>query len=483
MKRLVVAILLFCLLLGGCVGTVPVDSDPSLDPNPPVANQGISALRDANDGIIRFAVMFWDGYDAEFEARATQLTNELLAAKGIMAKIEFINYSSDGNIEALGADIVLLLNVTGLDLENTYDYNARMDKLYDITDAIQKSPALYEQVPKSVWYSMGVEGKICGFPVLYTQRSYMESSIGYIRSDILEMLGLPVPKSIEELYEVCALAQEAGLDCQLANYFEAVPYEFHRQYDAWPFYVDGPFLYSADGTVSSYLESDIYKQDASWLHKFNDAGLLKHIGDSSDSHAGCIASFWPMQTVEGEFIEGLTSFQIAPEKEAFPTDNMAQRVLAVLKNSQTPELAMQVLTAIYTDAEVHDAIVFGEEGVDYEVDSDGMYRSLIKNNNVVHLEQGTFAKSIEYDFPRIPVYFANISDFPAPQFLFQDVQELFWPLLDSLAYSGGEGVLACRAGLAAEELFDARLEELKQIGLDELIRQCNEQYQKYLAQR
>ncbi|QHW31449.1 extracellular solute-binding protein [Paenibacillus rhizovicinus] len=85
---------------------------------------------------------------------------------------------------------------------------AKQGAFLPLNDYIDKYPQL-QQIPKSIWDSVSVDGKIYGIPQ-YFHVKYMNSAV--IRKDWLDKLGLPMPSNYDELLQVSKAFTEKDPD-------------------------------------------------------------------------------------------------------------------------------------------------------------------------------------------------------------------------------------------------------------------------------
>jgi hypothetical protein len=308
-----------------------------------------------------------------------------------------------------------------------------------------------------------------------------------------------MPQSPEELFSLCLKAKEAGLDCNLA-YFSlfGVPYAFHRTYDAWPFYTDGVFLYDEQGNVSSYFESDVFEKDAAWMRRFREADLLtvprnyielEYFRKDWKNTLASFGSFTTPNSLENDKAANVDYIQFEPNKPNIETEPSFTNLVVVNSQSAHPDVAMAVINAIYTDKEIYEAFMYGDDGVDVKIYEDGSFEWINDSINVFaygHAPLNRINLSGDDKFP----YFRNtrvkastIIDFPAVYFASDDSLAMIQQIKARTEYNGKWGLLGYRDGLTDLADYEKSLAALKQMGLDEAVALCGEQYRAFIGVR
>jgi len=132
--------------------------------------------------------------------------------------------------------------------------------------------------------------------------------------------------------------------------------------------------------IENVYESDLFKEWADRAYRWNQAGYIS--GDAMSDKTGASAriksgSFMAMMSqskpayqnqINGECGRDMTIFDVG---EAFMSSSAVSAFpWCINQSTEDPIAAMQVLTALYTDPEVANLVCWGQEGVEYKVNSD-----------------------------------------------------------------------------------------------------------------
>ena len=500
MRKPFALVLALSLFLCACTPITPLTPEEQQQAYQDYINSEV----DNTDKTVVFPMENTSVYSADYWRRMEKNVNALLKKKGVDAQIAFRHYANANavcDIEFGGFRHYLDVKLNGADSPAGAAY-------WDMTDYVLAYPDLYAMHAPEVWNYAMIDGRILGIPTfLFGDQDFAAtmSSI-FFNPSAINALGTPLPQSPEELYQFCLDAKQAGQPYKLLytpiydTYFRVLkrflaPFAFHRSYDEWPFYTDGIFIYDADGNVSSYVGSDVFEKDAALIKRFRDAGLLLE-DDVFGREDQVLASFHNVTNIPIAFeYPGFVPVQFNPEKPNIPLQTTANGYyLFIPKSCPHPEFVMQVLNAIYTNPEIYDAFMYGEDGVDVRLYDDHSFESIAEDGAPFSLNRveynyryygvpslNRFDRDIDTPYMRASVASKTMLDLPAAYFLFEDT---LWLLKntagDPANFSGSRGVLAYRDGKVGVPEYESALAALKLAGLDELISQCQEQYTKYL---
>ena len=337
------------------------------------------------------------------------------------------------------------------------------------------------------WLSAHLDGAIYGIP-LTRKNSITECahhSGMYIRTDILDKLGLPIPKTLEDLVAASLAARNAKLDYQIAYEYTNPPYALHRTYKEWPFYVDteSMLLYDNQGKVAAYPGSDTYYHDALTLSSMNKQGILR-VFHSPDVQYSTMTKRWdilaafcpappPNETIP------YTVLQFEPQRENFNFNYVYGYLLAISKHCTDLNKVLDALECIYTEREVYDAFVYGKKDKDYSLDEKGRINILTTSILYQGLQQGFLAREDIKSTPR-PAFYnvpesSVISTIPARLFVPSAIDDRN-RLLQSDEYKGNDGILSLRIALSDPAAIDAAIERLDRDGLTKYINECQAEY-------
>ena len=185
--------------------------------------------------------------------------------------------------------------------------------------------------------------------------------------------------------------------------------------------------------------------------------------------------------------ENVESIQFAPQAANFVMQLPCYGYLCIPAGQADPMTVLDVLNCIYTNAQIHDAFIYGIQGVDWEPNADDSYTRMLdaQFNNTSDLplfEHGTYARIRGGNRTPKPYPLAaaeTMIEFPAVQFTETRYDTERSDLLESPAYNmlwtylkEGKSVL----------LVDSVIDNLTQAGLMNLVELYQEQYSQFLVE-
>ncbi|WP_197081025.1 extracellular solute-binding protein [Gordoniibacillus kamchatkensis] len=257
-----------------------------------------------------------------------------------------------------------------------------------LNDLLKKYPKLYEHFPKSMWDEVTVDGKILAVPAHTTNKDGKSDGAFYFRKDLLDKLGLPVPKTVDEVIDTAKKLQDAIFKEQgkMSYVYNPMTRPFswlHRTYAKYPFFVDNTnselIEVDQDGSVHSWFESDEFKKDAQIYRRMNQMGLINPDLLTLDK------DYISREASYGRFAMGFESFDYSSNLVAM-SKNYPQAVLgdgvlnpekglfgyfynlnanAIPVTSKHPEAGLMFLNWFYSSKENHDLFMYGIEGKTY----------------------------------------------------------------------------------------------------------------------
>lgn len=367
----------------------------------------------------------------------------------------------------------------------------------DLTSALPNYPGLVAIQSTAVWQGWKIDGRDYAVPLMDVDWLDVgwESSF-LINQDVLSALGAQPPATVDEFIDLSARAKSAGLDSQIAYFAQYPPYALHRTYEEWPFFVDEDslFLTWESGETELYFESDIFQRDMALLGQLNDAGIMRYLYDwdqvnSFQGQWNLLASMYPIGWADDEVFPKLGVVQLEPEKPNFAITKLSgSRSLIVSANADV-ERALAVLQGLYTDQDAYDTLTQGVEGVDWILHPDGSREVVSEDGEWVYGNEPLF-RHIPLRRPSFgasPVgaaqhQFGEVIAFPASQFMFSPSADAEQKILGSTGYSSlTSGILAVRAGVAAESLLPNAIKLLYDAGIEGYYEEYKAQMAEYYA--
>lgn len=370
----------------------------------------------------------------------------------------------------------------------------------------------------NVWKEVTGQGQILAVPAMSTANQAKSYGDITYRKDIADKLGLKVPTTVDELIDF-AKAIKADLEKETGKPIYAWggtgrPAEWYlRSLQEDYFYVDTALsLVKVDqqGNVSSYIESEDFKNSCKIYERMNAEGLINpdilslgHEYGSNEIKYGRWAIGFDMgtpleyeQTVQ-QNVPGaeIGVFQLAPDKGDF-IYFYTYNCNAVPTTSKHPEAALDFLQWLYSGKENYDLFMYGIEGETYNA-TDDTHRETLRGEDgnplyqydewqigyqpVRRWEAGVSDELVKLDARRRDLDETAVVSV-ATGFMFDAT-----PVADAAANLSAEveSVLApLKCGLVSyEEGFDSALSTLKAAGLDEYLTEFERQFKEYLAQQ
>ena len=352
----------------------------------------------------------------------------------------------------------------------------------------------------NVWKEVTSQGNILAVPAMSTAnqgKSY--GDISY-RKDVADKLGLKTPTTVDEVIDF-AKAIQAELEKETGKKIYAWggtgrPAEWYlRSLDEDYFYVDTALTLvkvDQDGTVSSWVESEEFKNSCKLYERFNKEGLI-HPDSLSLGH-----EYGSNEILYGRWAIGFDSgMPVENEQQlqknvpgAFYTYNCN----AVPVTSKHPEAALDFLQWLYSDQENHDLFMYGIEGETYNAVGDNRKEKILGEDGKAlyqydewqiayqplrRFEDGMSDRLIALDSRRRDLDEEAVVSV-ATGFMFDST-----PVADAAANlsAEAESLLApLKCGLVSyDEGFESALSTLKAAGLDEYLAEYDKQFQEFLS--
>jgi putative aldouronate transport system substrate-binding protein len=119
-----------------------------------------------------------------------------------------------------------------------------------------------------------------------------------------------------------------------------------------------------------------YKQMKEYLAKkyiSADAPTVTGVSDAlkTGKYFACVQSLKPGKDAEMQASTGIEWTQVQITKDWITNRETTGAMVAIAKQSQHPDEAMEFINMLYTDADLLNLFVYGEEGTDYKKNSDG----------------------------------------------------------------------------------------------------------------
>jgi putative aldouronate transport system substrate-binding protein len=394
-----------------------------------------------------------------------------------------------------------------------------MGGLTDITDLIdQHGPNIKKLITPDAFTAMRIGGRIYGIPAEWVELAVEGTTT--IRKDVMDRLNLPMPRTNAELLTIQERAA-ANWDGNGKLYFPIFGSSgvnplsshltiLHREYSSFPFNVMDSIAYvDRNGNVSSWIESDEFKQDAQWMRSAYDKGLIhpdfltmgfdQRINFTKNGN-WVIGAGGDTGTVEGIRAnnnpnfqpEDIIAFRLYPEKPVFAYQAV-KNLNGISSTSKNPDAAIKFFDWLYTSQENYDLFMHGREGFEYTTERDGFIKIARDENNQALYEQADWMMGnlkylklgsdvmpfmIETQYTLNP----NRQSFPGTDFFFNpsSVETEWINVQTELSTS----IAPIYLGVQSYDMaFPAALRRMKAAGLDRVVAEYSRQMQAHLASK
>lgn len=249
-------------------------------------------------------------------------------------------------------------------------------------------------MPDWIWESAVVNGDIHYVPNFWADTAFNGGMVT-MRKDLVESNNLSAPRSPAELLDTAEAIKQNWPEEDKSVYIKMLnepAYYLHNTYDTFPFtVVDNVIRVDQDGAVSSWLESEEFKQDVDFMREAYERGLV---------HPDVLTV--PTEVMNQEEIAGRYLFRQGDVgigdnvRERFPgaavdiyylADQPHFRSYAIRNSngvsatSPHPEAAIQFLNWVYGEQENFDLVLYGVEGEHWNDGGKNLRETLKFNEN------------------------------------------------------------------------------------------------------
>lgn len=389
-----------------------------------------------------------------------------------------------------------------------------MGGLTDITDLLESyGPIVKNVITQGAWDSMRIDGRIYGIPAQWVELSNDDGFT--IRKDVLDKFGYRVPESIEELIataqSIAAKWDGSGrLYIPVWGFTDFSKNPFARTYDSWPFIVkDGIALIRQDGTVDSWIESDEFRRNASYMRQLFQAGLIHPDVLTMDTERGNAIFksgnwFFTLGGLDSYFDdvkrnnnpdiqpEDYVMVKMNPEKQdIYPV--VVKNLNGISSTSKNPEAAIKFFDWLYADQENYNLLMYGRLGEEYLLDGRGFktqvlgpnYEGLfghadwmLGNMNLMVLSSNVLPMEIQYLYTPNP----NAVTSPASDFFFDSrTVEAEWANMQTEFRAS---IVPIYAGVVDfDTAFPAAISRMRAAGLEKILAEYQRQLSEHIASK
>lgn len=419
------------------------------------------------------------------------------------------------------------------DYYSSYEAAYEEDVIIDLTELIEMYMPNYtaalaqdDKLKESSYTDNGYQLAVYPIQTGYTQFG------GQIRRDIVDELGLDLPETFDDMYEM--------LKAMKFEYPESQPLILSKDGSQNCSWLGGglgvmttvswrPFvqmnLYQVDGTVKLGLLEPEYREYIELINKWYSEDLIyqdfftnEGMGPPQDAISSNTSFVWygsvneiptltEILTADGAYITGMTDVTRNPGEMIHTGDNTAKSITAlggycVSSDCEHPEYVLQYMDYFYSE-EGKMAANFGEEGVTYTVENGTpKYTDVILNNDTYTYVSALFKYCI-YEGPfelDVNRYFAAFDDTQREAVeLWEANRDEAWNLPVDLAFTTEES--ETRSNLIAEigtycsemilkfmvgdldiqEGWDGFIAQIQEMGAQEIIDITQAAYDRYIG--
>lgn len=370
--------------------------------------------------------------------KANKIIEEKIGAHLNLVMIDSLKYAEKMNLMVYSNkpwDLCFTANWGGI---NFYE-NAQKGAYADLTELLPKlAPETYARIPEKLWDGVKVDGKIYA-SVNYQQWGAAQRSGFRFRKDLVEETGFDwkALKGKPTLEVLRATGDFIGES--LKTHPDMIGWETLATYNLFangPLYwnmeeigdvaVPGWIRYEEPEKVINQFETEAFMEFCKIMRDWYLKGYVRKDGATkqdtfSDRKAGkFIAEFtteWPDSVDYPENQNtgsmSMTSVDEAPCVIVSNTDTIlkagagSNAAVAVNARSEHIEKAVELIELLNTDDELYKLIAFGEEGIDYEYDENGVFREK-EGKYFLNYSEWQIGQSYSPDFNRA-VYDRNES--------------------------------------------------------------------------
>ena len=437
-----------------------------------------------------------NGQPTNYDAWLEQINPYLAEKIGVNLDVQVVSWGDWDNrrnviVNTGGQYDILFTNM------NTYVNDIHIGAFADITELVKTAaPDLYASIPEDYWEACEVDGKIYGVP------TYKDSSISeYLVFDkeLAEGTGYTIPESM-------AMSDLGSLTDTLAAMTETkgeAAFPMNKNGATWAaFEYDnmgtgllpiGVRYDDATATVVSVLEQEDIQATLDTFHEWYQAGIINSDAATKPEEN----AYKPCSVAQGWSGAAKTTWgpQMGVEAAATklgPTivsnDTVRGSLNCISANCAYPEKALQLLELVNTDTYVRDLLYYGVQGDNWDYTDDS--KTQVHKNN----EEWTMAGYTQGSFFTVtPIDTFDFNQYDEVKELNENAEPsvLLGFTLDTSAFKDdlancvaiyerykGELLTGTKA---TDEIVPQIMSELRAAGFDEIMAQCQEQVDAFMA--
>lgn len=529
LKKIMALLLTLALtlsLLAACNGdssssSAPANSDSQTSESSEAAESSETAAGD--DGEVHPVRIVQPGVLADEYETGIAAVNEKLKEDGVnvevsVQRIPWDSYAEKLNLMLTTGEEFELLHVMQ-DVKNLSAI-AGMGAIIPLDSLLENYPDLVGRFTENEWLGAVYNGDHYAVPCSW--RSF-DNTMSYltVRTDVMKKVGYDEfpSDSVDDVLDLMKKMQDYILDetgIKAYNWFhqnQDTAHWLHRTYDTYPFYVEnslGLIIARQDGTIDSFYESEEFKKDCETYQKIYQEGLINpdvlNIDHSAMYDEAKLGAFLPSQTFdpsESKIIMNNTDLKdvtadwvkMCPEKPEM-IYTFVQNLNAISSTAENPESGLKFLDWLYASQENHDLFHFGQEGVYFTDEGEGMMSrdDSMKNENGDALYQldtwmTGYMPYMRYDADLVTDEYLDYMTYKADNYVVSPIAGFLFDSsnvtteLTNLQTEIIASIYPIKIGMVPyEENIGPAIERLKAAGLDTYLEEYRTQFAKYLEE-
>ena len=525
---LLLALALVASLFAACGGdsgsSAPSSSTGGSSQDAPESSESAPESSDAasgDDGEIHPMRIVQPGTLPDEYEQGIAAVNEKLKADGVnievsVQRIPWDSYAEKLNLMLTTGEEFELLHVMQ-DVKNLSAI-AGMDAILPLDDLLGNYPDLVANFTENEWLGAVYNGNHYAVPCSWHS---FDNTMAYmtVRTDTMKKVGyneFPAD-SVDDVLDLMKKSQDSMLEetgIKAYNWYhqnQDTAHWLHRTYDTYPFYVEnslGLIIARQDGTIDSFYESEEFKQDCEVYQKMFQQGLINPDILNMDSQVkydqANLGAFLPSKTFDPSVAKTIMDktdltevtadwVKMCPDKPDV-IYTFVQNLNAISATAEDPESGLKFLNWLYASQENHDLFHFGQEGVYFKDEGEGMLSRSddMKNDNGdarfwLDTWMTGYMPYMRYDAAVTTDEYLDYMNYRSENYVVSPVAGFLFDSsnvtteLTNLQTEIIASIYPIKVGMVSyEDNIDTAIEKLKAAGLDKYLEEYRTQFQAYL---
>lgn len=433
-------------------------------------------------------------YDSWIETVNAYLEEKI----GVHLDIECISWGDWGNNRSVIVQTNEPYDIMFTDM-GSYVGDVSMGAFADLTDLLPEVPGLTDLIPADYLKACEIDGRLYAIPAYKDSsmtnffvwtKEYVENHPEYADAHTLADIGDVLRAVHEETGDVMFLNKD-GISCIIGNKYDNI---------GTGLATIGISYTSGENKIVPTFEQEDVMADLRTLHEYYTEGLINSDAAVLDEATGLcalgVAQGWPAAAKgwgEGRGAEVVVS---QFEDTVLSNDTVQGSMLCISASSAHQLEALKLIELVNTDTWLRDALMYGEEGVNFEyVDENGEQRVHKLNTDwtLAGYTQGTFFTmtleaeadtgiSGNYYVDEVQVQNANATASPALGFFFDQSAVADQIAACKAIFEEYKGIL--QTGTSDPDVdVPAMMEAMRAEGFDDIVAEAQAQFDAWLAEQ